>query len=72
MGVIAREPLNTNYSTVEYARAFCTNADGQFSQYEVRNESSSFVKQKSYRYTGLYYDAEDLQRVAWVDAGRSR
>lgn len=60
--------LNQSYSTQEYARAFIPLMLCQFPQDAVRNESIFVLHQNTYRYTGIYYDADDLQ-LAWVDEG---
>lgn len=68
-GVVAREKLNQSYSTQEYARAFMPLILANFPKMRYVMNPIFVLHQNTYRYTGIYYDADDLQLVAWVDEG---
>lgn len=68
-GVSAREKLNSNYDPVDYFRSFTPLLLSNFPLAHYLTNPVYALKELSYRYTGIYFDAQDLRKVAWVDKG---
>ncbi|MDO5035409.1 MAG: PDZ domain-containing protein [Porphyromonas sp.] len=68
-GVTAREKLNDSYRTDSYAQAFAPLMLANFPMMRYVMNPIFLLHKNSYRYTGIYYDMDNLQQVAWVDQG---
>lgn len=64
---IAREKLNGEYSSERYMRNFAPLLMSNFPFVRYVMNPSFVLHKNTYRSIGIYLDANDLQRVLWVD-----